>query len=30
MVFINDLYDISTITKGGDNIMKEIRSSVLA
>ena len=30
MVFINDLYDISTITKGGDKIMKEIRSSVLA
>ena len=30
MFFINDLYDISTITKGGDKIMKEIRSSVLA
>lgn len=30
MVFINAKYDISTITKGGDNIMKEIRSSVLA
>ena len=30
MVFINGLYDISTITKGGDKIMKENRSSVLA
>ena len=30
MFFINDLYDISTITEGGDKIMKEIRSSVLA
>lgn len=30
MAFKNDLYYISTIAKGGDNIMKEQRPSVLA